>query len=307
MEKETKIIWLVSPLILILLSQTVIATPPAQPCDEKIGDKKFYENIILSNDIIKQINNELELFRVDVADCFVGNRLEITMIYKFPINFSSYGIRYTDDLILYYLKNGSIELDYYGTDLKYDSIVTIFEERINKLETNSRVKEFITKLNPTTCTLVDNIAYIYAEDPTHRWSYYIKYHQMGDYVREYSLPTSDNWTDYSEIKQAQKIVMENPLDESLNYSIDLNSVTAASDYQGNSLFYMYVPLISDHGRNTAFLQLNPNGSYERLNITGPWSIEATSKNEPDITPGFELVLLVIAFALILIWMKKKKL
>jgi hypothetical protein len=298
---KQKPIWLVLFIVLILLSQIVIATPPTPPCDEEIEDKEVYENIISSNDTIKQINEELEFYQIEVADCFVNEKVEITLYYKLPKNFSNYQIVYSDDLTLSYAKDGSIKILDGGEEkiFEYDEVIDTFESRVQEIENNARVQEFITKLNPTTGFLIDVNARISVNDG------WIEYSQYSKLVRGYLLPNAINWSQFPEIKQAHEIIEQNLLiNELSNCSIGKDgghSYTTANfhDFE-DSPWYLTVALICDCGWKDAFLQLNSDGSYERLEIESDWC-----NLESNNTPGFELILVLIAVVLVLFWQRRR--
>ena len=283
------------------ICQSAIATPPQPPCDEEIEDKEVYENLILANDTVIQINNELELYRTEVADCIVNERVEIVLYYYLPKNFSSYDIVYSDDLTLSYVTNGSIGIGGYGEEgvINYDIVINSFKNKVIDIETNNRVQEFISKLNPKTGSLIDTNARISTDDG------WIEYHQNSKSVRGYLLPNAINWSQFPEIKQAHEIIEQNLfIDELSSCSIGKDgghsyTTTNFHDFEDDP-WYLTVAIICDCGWKEVSLQLNSDGSYERLGITSDWcNLESSN------TPGFELFIAICAIALFLFWKRKR--
>lgn len=300
-------IFLAMLLIFGVLYQSIIATPPTLPCDEEIEDKEVYENIILANEVVIQINDELELYNLEVADCINNERVEIVLYYYFPENYSSYDIIYSDDLALSYVTDGSIELGIYGEGdaLNYDDVINAFKDKVVEIENNSRIQEFITKLHPNSCSLIDVNARMTSSDGD-----WIEYHQTG-YVRQYLLPNSIDWEQFPEIKQAHEIIEQNLLvDELSDCSIGtgaMHSYTTASNYEGIGPWYITVALICGDEWKDACLQLNQDGSYERLSIEGSYDVEYHGGISNDLL--FMIIILIICIIVatffIFSWKRKK--
>jgi len=256
-----------------VLALALMACPASVPCDEEVGDPQAYYRLVLSHPVVVQINDELGVPTVDVAPCFVNGKVRVCLTYRLAQSYSQYSILYHDQLILACAKDGMVEISDEGIRrpeaFDRDSILGFFKTKVNEVENNARVREFLTKIGPRPGSRVSlHRAVVEIHGPDTGWIEYSLYKRQ---VRGYLLPNTVSWQEFPEIEQAHKIIEENLLTGELsNCSIGRekhHSYTTASfhDFETGP-WYLTVALICQDGWKDAFLQLNHDGSYERLCI-----------------------------------------
>jgi len=255
---------------LLLIVQSVSATPPTRICDEKITDKEFYKNAMLSNNIIKQINNKFEIYEIYVDDCFVGGQLRITAVYKLPAELSANNISYSYELLLSYSRDSPLRWGLFGEKglLTYEAVLNETKNMIEDVETNPRVMEFISKLGPLVGSLAHN-----TELRTENGR--IEYSFSSGQVRGYLLPNALEWKQFPEIEMAHKIIEKQLLRDELADCIigkgekveEGHSYTLAQFHDSdNEPWYLRVALVCQDRVEEAVVNVNPDGSYELLGI-----------------------------------------
>jgi hypothetical protein len=257
--------------LIIVVSSTLVACPPQPPCDEKISDPMIYENLVLSSPIIQQINDELVLRQVTVSPCFVDNKVGVGVLYELPSSYSEYHLVYSDYLNLAYSKDGAIEVSggiEQPTTFERNAILTYFKGRIQEIESNRRIREVITKTKPDPLNpIIPLLGQLISRNGGNR----IEYNFYSGLVRGYILSNDIDWQEFPEIKQAHTVIKEHLLVGSLSgCSIghgEMHSYTSATllDFPKRP-WYLTVALICDDGWKDATVQINSDGSYERLAI-----------------------------------------
>ena len=257
--------------VLLIVSQAALATPPSKaPCMDEVEDTAPYENSILSNEVIQRLNEELKLEKIFVYDCFEGGRLLSTLEYITPESFSSFEIPYNDVLFVFYLKDGTLETaeDRYGDDYKaidYDMLVERFRERIGRVESNDRMREFILKMGPsgtpTSHSEMDG-DYVKMTD----WRGWITYSLSEDSVTSFLLPNDVEWESFPEIETAHGIVNNELVPNGLQgCSINKDSYTTLNSNYGDEM-YMAVAITCDDGRKDVRLGIKGDGTYRMTGL-----------------------------------------
>lgn len=261
-------------MLLGALAISITACPPRPPCDEPIKDKQFYRESILTNPVILQLNNTLQLKDVDIAECFVKGELSIGLLYHLPANMSSFGVVYAYWLGLAYTKDGNIQmvLQYTGErqPFTYENVIELFKERISLAESNPspRVKEFVQKTFPMQGNLT-NCCWL-SSGPGQAWAE-IEYDANTQLVYKYSLPNSIQWDEFPEIERVHQIIKENLLVGNLSdckigedggHAYTSMQMTSAGDVWMNFV----VALQCDDGWKDASVRLYPDGTYGELMV-----------------------------------------
>jgi len=251
---------------------TLVGCPPKPLCDEKIDNPKIYENIILSNPIVQQISSELTQHQVNVSPCFVKNKVGIGILYELPVSYSEYQLVYSDYLNLAYSKDGTIELSggiKQPAAFEKATILTYFRQRIREIEDNPRIREVITKTEPD---LQNPVIPLFGQvQISRRGGNRVEYNFYSGLVRGYVLSNDLDWQEFPEIKQAHRAIEEHLLVGAFSgCSIghgEMHSYTSANFHDSpTGPWYLTIALICDDGWKDAFVQINNDGSYERLKI-----------------------------------------
>ena len=256
----------------IILSVCSCESPPTQPCDEKVGDTKAYEDIVLNIPAIQELNSQLSFKKVSISNCFVDGYLGVVLYYQLPTSYSNYNITYADDLQLVYSKDGTLKLFSRGIVqnqvLESEIILADFQQKIQKLEHNPQVMEILSKTGPDP---ISPIAALYSSDISRSGGNRFQYNPLADTVSAYTLSNDVDWQGFPEIQLAHKIIKEKLLVGSLSdCSIshdELGSFTSMQTYDASmdSLF-MSVALVCNGDWKTALVRMNSDGSYERLEL-----------------------------------------
>lgn len=270
--KSLKILWSILATSLILLTACFLNASPKPPCDEKIDQPKIYEDIVLANALIQQLNSELNLRQVNASPCFVDNKVGIGLLYELPTSYSEYGITYSDYLNLAYSKDGTIDVSGGITQpsaFEKGAILDYFQHRIRALEDNPRIKEVITKTEPDP---QNPVTPLWADVYVSRSNYNrVNYSFYDGSVRGYTLSNAVDWQEFPEIKLAHKAIEAELLVGTLaRCSISRGSMHSYTDAAFHDTptgpWYLTVALTCDDGWKDAFVQINNDGSHERLAV-----------------------------------------
>ncbi len=259
-------------ILILLLFLLAACISPRMPCDEKIDDPKTYEDIILANPLIQQLNSELTLREVNISPCFVNNKVSVGILYELPASYSEYSITYSDYIFIAYSKDGTIGLPggiRQPAAWESNAILDYFQQYIRELEDNPRVKEVITKTEPDP---MNPVTPIFGDMNVLRRNNRVHYGIFGDIVTGYSLSNNLDWLEFPEIKLAHKAIEEELLVGRLaSCSIgrsNMHSYTVANFHDSpTGPWYLTVALICDDGMKEAYVQINNDGSHERLQIS----------------------------------------
>jgi hypothetical protein len=251
-------------------------------CGEEIESPDNYVAILRSHPALEQLNLEMNLLDVQILDsCVIDGKVRAKLRYELPAYLSSYNVRYTTDWIFYYhVDDGKLE---FGSDPAQGSadIPTIFDpnvimgpsiEKINQIENDPRVSEFLTRavwypalgnvyLSTTTVRLSARRGYIEFSFPFER--------EEG-LVTHYYLPNFIEWVNFPEVVQAHQLIQENLLVGDWEYCIINRGKTAHSGtlstrlYEEDEPWWIDVDLDCDGEWKTAGVNIFPDGSYQRL-------------------------------------------
>lgn len=192
-------------------------------------------------------------------------------MYELPMSYSEYNLTYIDYLSLAYSKDGTIEVSggiKQPTAFENDSILAYFRQRIREIESNPRIREVITKTEPD---LQNPVIRLFGQVQVIRRGNRVEYNFDSGLVRGYVLSNDIEWQTFPEIRQAHKAIEEHLLVGTLaNCSIGRgqeHSYTSADFHDTpTGPWYMTVALICNDGWKDAFVQINDDGSYARLEI-----------------------------------------
>jgi hypothetical protein len=261
-----------------IASLLLVACPPRPPCDERLTAEaqQSYQYNVLSNSLIEEISRELHLLHVFVGECIVAGKATIAMRYALPARYSRYGFTYSDVLrASYSVKDGSIELsnDAIQESLtNHEAVSSLFRDMIEDVESNPRIAEFLSKIDVDTSKSpirLDSGEIRGVDGPSS-----IQYTPSSNTVRGYVLPNSIEWNEFPEIEEAHEIVQSNLLVGDLSTcSIDRRDYRGVTSVQfhdsENSPWYMSVAIQCGGVLKSAWLQLNADGSFERLELRQP--------------------------------------
>lgn len=253
---------------LILLSFTLTACPPKDPCDEKLQNPGPIKDLVVTSPVVNQLSQEFTLKSALVAECFVEDQTGVSLQFEIPTYYSQYHIPYILPVSVTLWKDGTIEMD------DYQVILANVETGIHTIETHPQVAEFLAHMIvrqgwPVNLHLMDIVS-IHGTSPSGQ-SGHIEIELPSRLVTAYGLPNEIDWPSFPEVEQAHKIIEENLLINDLSdchiSTVDERGGTRSQfHYQKNGPWFLTVTLICTNGRKDAFLQLNPDGSYEQLSI-----------------------------------------
>lgn len=199
-----------------------------------------------------------------------------TLFYQLPSEFSPNNIIYRDKLVLSYCINGTLYHGYslYGEETKslnYQDVIDSFKDKIKEVESNERVKELIEKQIVTSGSFIEYHAKLSGQDG------WVEYSNGSGEVRGYLLPNSAELEKFPEIKKAHEIVEKNLLiGELSDCTIGReggHSYTLVQFHDNeNTPWYITVALHCEKGWKDAYLQLNQDDSYERLEIRMDYNV-----------------------------------
>jgi hypothetical protein len=245
---------------------------PSRRVTRRLISRRSYEDIVLTNALIQQLNAELNLRQVNVSPCFVDNKVGIGILYELPTSYSEYSITYSDYLNLAYSKDGTIDVSggvTQPTAFERSAILNYFQYRIHALEGNPRIKEVIAKTEPDVQNPVIPLwaGVTVSRSDRNRVSYSF----YSDLVGGYTLSNDTDWREFPEIELAHKAIKEELLVGALaSCSISRGSMHSYTDAAFHDTptdpLYLTVALTCDDGWKDAFVQINNDGSHERLEI-----------------------------------------
>lgn len=295
---------IVSTLVIFcfMFPQLAMASAPAPMCGDEggIADMWLFEGLFSRNPVISRINEDFELFQVGKGVCFENGIGHLYLYYNLPSNFSSYGISYSDKLHLDFHVDGSVDM-IYGYDrenLSYDGAIGYFKGRINEIESNPRAREFILRMGPDKVALTNTNARIEAGDN------HIEFNQYYNYVRGFSFPSSMEWENYPEIGMSHDIIERELLVGELSRckigKEGHHSYTLSQWRQNEGTFFITVALQCPSGWQDAFIRMEPDGSYDRLEISTDDSATGGGSNLFSANPLFGYIAFIISIIMIAI-------
>lgn len=261
--------WAVVVSVLSLLGLT--GCPPTPRCDEKISDTQPIENAVLQNSTILEIGSTLKFRRITVSPCFVDGKVTAVVLYSLPASFSAYSAVYKDELRLAYAKEGTIELVNQAAGkvepLSVGVVTVYFRDRVEQIEANPRVQELLASTgvaanNPESALMTGEV--FRSGDNRLEYSFVL------DLVMRYSLSNDRIWQAYPEIALAHGAIRNNLLVGDLAGCAigtgEGHAYTTASGETEQGPWYITVALQCPDGWKDAFVQINKDGSFEKLAI-----------------------------------------
>lgn len=209
---------------LILFLQIGFVSSNGAPAPCIVEDQIPYENLVLSNEIIRQLNDELGPIESDaivITDCFddisKGN-FEASMLYKIPKSYSKFRIDYSEIIFISYQNGSFFEVDEKRNliTLNYDNIIEKIINKITLIESNSRIKEFIIRLNTKTGTLYRNE--ILGANNSSRIIFKFSDELEEVSVTEYRVPNSIELNEFPEVKKFHSMVNCSVMREEYSYT-----------------------------------------------------------------------------------------
>jgi hypothetical protein len=253
-------------------------------CGEEIESLSHYVEIVRSHPAIEQLNLELNLLEVQVpGPCVIDGKVSAKLRYELPANLSSFDIIYKTDLnVLYHVDDGELELiddsslGSTGTQAIIDPAVALSPsiKKITEIENDPRVVEFLTKLDyskPRNVFLNVTTIRLHAEGGFIEFSFPSWREQS--LVNHYIVPNAIEWLAFPEINQAHQLIQDNLLvgdwahcfinnaDESAN-----SNTMSFRGFEEHEPWMLEVGLDCDGELRTAVVIINPDGSYQRLEI-----------------------------------------
>lgn len=266
-----KVQQIVIPALLAAAVLILTGCPPTPPCDEKINDKQSIEDAVLSNPAIQQVGQALAFQQIEISDCYVDDAVGVTIRYLLPVDYSEYAISYRDHLVLDYSQAGTISAPagwVHPDTYDLDTILAYFRGRVRQLERHPRIRELLEKTGPDpnnpTIPLFMNAEVFRSGYSQADYSFVL------DSVLSYTLPNDIGWQEYPEIGLAHQAMETNLLVGPLaSCSIgrgEFHAYTTARGETEAGPWYVTVALQCEDGWKDAYVQINPDGSYEKLEI-----------------------------------------
>jgi hypothetical protein len=257
--------------LILFLTLALSGCPPKQPCDQKIEDPSVYEEIVLADPVIQQLEQNLKRLRVTISDCINNDQVWVVIEYELPAEYSDFGVKYRDWLSLVYSLNGTIDIS--TTPLQavsYDvgSILDTFQARIAEVETNPRAREVLAKTDPDP----DNPTVpLFGDRQVLREGNWVEYNFFYHRVRGYLLSNDIGWEEFPEIKQAHQIIEAQLLVGELKGCTighgKMHAYTAAEFHDADTdPWNLTVALQCPDGWRDASIRIHPDGSYDNLQI-----------------------------------------
>lgn len=246
--------------------------PPTLPCDKKIKDPTIYEKITLTDPVISQINSVLSLRKINIAKCIVNRTVGINIWYNLPADFSEFNITYSDYLNLSYSLDGNFRVDeplLPPPTFNIEEILSYFRNKVNEIENDPRVREVIQKTDPDP---LNPVLPIFGQVEIMRsGSNRVEYNFYSHKVRAYLLSNNIEWQEFPEIEQAQQIIKKHLLVGDLSDCMigqgDMHSYTTTQFFdEPGQPWRMTVALICGDRWKDAYVQINPDGTFEQLKI-----------------------------------------
>jgi hypothetical protein len=247
-------------------------------CDEEIEDPSVYQVAVLGHPTVVQLNRELNLLKFEAPGvCVMDGKVDVVLRYEMPETYSSYRVIYTADLNLrYHVGEGSLEPGYDPAgpkSVEADAIVAHYRRKIQEVEGNSRVQEFLTKvgwdplpgrvyLGRWTVRVQGTSGFIVFGHP---------FDSPLGLVTEYYVPNSVEWESFPEVRLAHQIIKEMLLTKqwagcSISREGRAYAGTAAHRIGWDEIddWSLRVYLACGDQWKQAWLRLNADGSYNVL-------------------------------------------
>lgn len=271
--QQTTIYWVILLAFLGFLTGCNYPVDVSPPCDEVIEDPRPIEELVLADPVIRELNTKVKLRKPEVSPCFVDNKVSIVITYELPTSYSTYGVTYADHLSVFYSRDSTIGLA--GNDVggitvpkTYDveSILENSRERIKVIENNPRAKEVLENTVPDPANPVSYLS----NWQVLRYGNQLKYNFYHEIVDEYILSNDIEWQNFPEITQSHQIIEKYLLVSDLaNCQIardEKHEYTATNFHQSNGPWFMTVQIKCEDGYKDAYVQINYDGSFERLGL-----------------------------------------
>jgi hypothetical protein len=192
--------------VFLCLAALFVLTACDRPgCDEKIRDRAAFERSILEDPTLRSLGPELVQRQMIFGECFYNNQVGVKITFQTPASYSQYQIAYYDDLYLAYTKEG--KLISYGPSgqpaYTRDAIIAYLKQRIQKVESNPRVREVLSKTQPDPGNAV---SLLQVTPRVFRLDNYIDYNDSQDLVTGYLLSNDFGWQEFPEIKLVHAVI-----------------------------------------------------------------------------------------------------
>lgn len=266
-------------LLLGVFSLLLAACPPQPPTCEDPVEEEAVKAVFGANSVVQQVTNALQVRSIDVGTCFVDGRVQVIYQVELPRAYSEFGIIYTDRLDFTYARDGSLEISGYGsrpTALDANVILEFFRNRVAQFESFPRVREVIINTEPDLGNPTMPLGFVYRLN--NHLGYAVRdaddYNEATDYVTEYQLANDIKWQEFPELGRAHDLIEEQLLvGEYSNCSIGqdpLRSYTMVQFHDSaTDAWLISVSVVCGDDWKSAFVKLNPDGTYERLHMEAP--------------------------------------
>ena len=240
-------------------------------CTEKIPDVQVFDRIIRRNNVVIKLSQTLKLKSLYISPCWVNDELIVVLNYDFPTEFSKHGYVYTDRLQLAYLKSEKLTWSYpilVTPQVESAAVISYFKIRVEAIETNARVEEFIEKarFKPSVpISLMDGNVQLGVSE----LSAYITFNFLLNSVSEFVLPNNITWKTYPEIEHAHEGIKLVLLNGKYAHCVigknGLHNYTSGGYPSSQSdPWTIRVALVCGEAWKSATVQVNRDGTYERV-------------------------------------------
>lgn len=253
-------------------------------CEQEILDPAHYQDLIRQHPYLTQLETDLNLLEVQVPDpCVMAGKVRLTLRFEIPSGLSNFGMVYMADLRVWYsLEDGFIEPAYDPdfdltagpTLIDPDKVLDYLSERVLEIETEPRVIELVEQLgwDSTMGRIYLSTSHVLVQ--FHHGSIEFGYPMDGAEIGVfgYVVPNDLDLAAFPELQIAHHAIQEQLLVGewthcSINKGTWSHSLTSGHRWYDNpNPWWLEVDLDCNGEWRVASIKINPDGSYERLEI-----------------------------------------
>lgn len=252
-------------------------------CEEEIKDPAFYQDLIRRHPYVTQLEAEFNLLEVQLPDpCIMAGRVQAVLRYEIPKGFSS-GVVYMADVKVWLrLEDDRLDPAY---DPEYEPtagpleitpeyVRDYFMDRTRQLESEPRIAELLEKAgwDSTMGRVYLSTSPVRIQFQRAFIEYAYPYNNPAGGVYQYVVPNGLELETFPEISLAHAIIQEQLLTGKWSHcSINkqgwaYNNTTGYRFLETSETWSLDVDLECDGEWKIANIKLNPDGSYERLEV-----------------------------------------